>query len=636
MANKNCFLILVFICLAICPVTLAQKQNLSNHSTKSALVFDGQYVVTRYNNLKNQRRFFRNSKFKVLNISNTVFLLTTGTVQFRKSRPTKVIKKNIKESKVQRDCARIKRSDRNVKYCEPNYVVQFDAVPDDAKYNTQWHHRISSSGTNVESAWDKGTGSKSIIVAVIDSGISTSHPDLSPNLWVNPADPIDGYDNDGNGYVDDVHGSNTADHNTSLQDCMGHGTHVAGIIGAKGNNSYGVSGVNWDVSLLTVKVAPGCSSEGSFYSVHKAYDYIYDLKLNRDIPVRFVNASYGTTSGPSQIDLDAIRRLNSVDIILVAAAGNEDTNNDVVPHYPSSYSLSEPNVIGVAALSCNGNITQYTNYGSSVNIAAPGGAQSYSGDSCGISSTSINSSGFEYMHGTSMAAPVVTGALALIASQRPYLNSMRVKELIYAAADRSSTLMSWVHDGKKLNIGYASVIGDQISDSCPDDINKFEPGYCGCGSPENYRDPDGDGTKDCVDVCPLDRNKIIPGICGCGVSDIDRDQNGVSDCKDSETANALYGQIRNVKPPKPRLKLSGNRLNYYLKEQPGFDYILEVSVAPLRNLKSISTKYYIGRSAALYSKAPAKRTKITVGYYYKVPGRELYSLISQKASIIRR
>src|SRR5262245_53506680 len=249
-------------------------------------------------------------------------------------------------------------------------------------------------GSQAAEAWAAGyTGSRTVYVGVLDEGFQVAHPDLSANVWKNPYDPLDGVDNDGNGYVDDTNGWDFYYNNRTVYDGGyygtqdDHGTHVAGIIGAVGNNSRGVAGVNWNVSLISAKFLGPYG--GSISDAVKAIDYLVDLKTRHGLDIVAINASWGG-GGYSQDLHDAIARAGEANILFITAAGNSGADLDQNPFYPASYT-DLANVISVAALNSSGNLASWSNYGAdTVSLAAPG---------VSILST-YPSNGYAYMSGT--------------------------------------------------------------------------------------------------------------------------------------------------------------------------------------------------------------------------------------------
>lgn len=298
--------------------------------------------------------------------------------------------------------------------CEANHAYfNTDTTPNDLLYPVQYASKMVS----LPSAWDKSTGSNELLVLLIDTGISYNHPDLKDNVWVNPREiPNNKIDDDQNGVVDDVYGYNAITNSGDPLDDNGHGTHVAGIIGAKGNNQSGTAGVAWNVKIVSAKFLSRIGI-GSLSNAIKAIQYGIKLKeAGHNIVVS--NNSWGS-SGQSVVMSDLIRKAGDLGILFVASAGNSQSNNDTKPSYPASYSL--PNVISVASVDANENLSSFSNFGTTVHLAAPGRS---------IMSTARNDS-YVYMSGTSMAAPFVSGVAVLAQSVcgRPLL-ATELKDLI--------------------------------------------------------------------------------------------------------------------------------------------------------------------------------------------------------------
>jgi subtilisin family serine protease len=267
------------------------------------------------------------------------------------------------------------RKHPDVSDASPNYRLYADTtIPNDPRFNELWglHNTGQTGGTadvdiDAPEAWDKNTGSSGVIVAVIDTGIDYNHSDLAANIWINPNEVVDGYDNDGNGYIDDIHGINAITGSGDPMDDNGHGTHCSGTIGAVGNNGLGVVGVNWNVQMMGTKFL-NASGSGSTSDAITCLDYIIEEKTTYGQNIVGINASWGG-GGFSQSLADAIDAAGSAGIVFCAAAGNSGTNNDTSPHYPSSYTCS--NIVAVTAVDHDGN--QYYNYGpTSVDLGAPG------------------------------------------------------------------------------------------------------------------------------------------------------------------------------------------------------------------------------------------------------------------------
>ncbi|MBN1224948.1 MAG: S8 family serine peptidase [Candidatus Aminicenantes bacterium] len=257
----------------------------------------------------------------------------------------------------------------------PNYLQHVDdTVPNDENWDYLWGlHNTGQFGATPDvdidapEAWDINVGSSSVIIGVIDTGIDYNHPDLIPNLWVNPGEIADGIDNDGNGYTDDIFGINAIANNGDPIDEHSHGTHVSGTIGAAGNNSLGVAGVNWHVKMIAAKFIDA-SGWGEDADAIECIDYLLDLKTTYGQNIVAVNASFGGGDYDPVME-SAINALGTAGIVFCAAAGNDYMDNDVSPHYPSSYTCA--NIISVTAVDYLG--YQNFNYGkTSVDLAAPG------------------------------------------------------------------------------------------------------------------------------------------------------------------------------------------------------------------------------------------------------------------------
>lgn len=335
--------------------------------------------------------------------------------------------------------------------CESNHAYFSSVVPNDPLYSSQY----ASSLMSLPAAWDRTIGSSNLVVLVIDTGVSTSHSDLAANMWVNPGEIAgDGIDNDNNGYIDDIHGINAINGSGAPEDDHGHGTHVAGILGAHGNNSRGVAGVAWNVKIAAAKFLSS-TGVGSLADAVKAITYGTALRLAGNKIVAS-NNSWGGGSYSSTLAA-VIRDAGDAGILFVAAAGNAALNNDTTPSYPSSYSSS--NVLAVASTDSSAALSSFSNYGvTSVDIAAPGSS---------IPSTYLVDT-YVYMSGTSMAAPQVAGVASLVQSVcGGTLTHQQVKNAILSSGQQYASL-----NGKVLTSAIVNAYGAVMAAMayCPSNV----------------------------------------------------------------------------------------------------------------------------------------------------------------------
>ena len=302
-------------------------------------------------------------------------------------------------------------------YAEPDYMMHESAVPDDPFFSQQWalnSTHETDPDINAPVAWDITTGDSNIVIAIIDGGVDYTHPDLAANMWTNENEiPGDGIDNDLNGIVDDYHGYDAHNDDGDPMDDRGHGTHLAGIIGAVANNGIGVAGVNWNANMMAVKYLDQDGS-GSISDAVDAINYVLDMK-NRGVNVKVTNNSWGGSTY-SQALSDAISALADADILFVASAGNNGDDLEQVVHYPASYQL--PNILVVGMHTIANSIPSISNYGQSVvDISAPGTL---------IYSTALTNGasicqdpdldGYSECTGTSMATAYASGVATLLAA----------------------------------------------------------------------------------------------------------------------------------------------------------------------------------------------------------------------------
>jgi subtilisin family serine protease len=327
-----------------------------------------------------------------------------------------------------------------VEYAEPDKIIRPAKLPNDIRFNNQWalHNTGQNGGVpdadiDAPEAWDITTGNETVIIAVIDSGVDYNHEDLKANMWTNQGEiPGNGLDDDGNGYIDDYLGWNAIDGNGDPMDELNdpHGTHVAGILGAVGNNGIGISGVCWDCRIMALKFI---RESGTLSDEIECIDYA--IKNGAHI----INGSYGDY-GFSQIERAALIQARDAGILCAFAAGNDGYNNDYHQHYPSSYDLD--NIIAVAYSTRNDELNQWSNYGiTSVDIAAPG---------THILST-MPSNSYQFIGGTSMAAPHVAGLAALIKSHDFSLTYTEIKDRILSNGDPIASMTGKLLTGARIN-----------------------------------------------------------------------------------------------------------------------------------------------------------------------------------------
>jgi len=350
-------------------------------------------------------------------------------------------------------------------------IVQFpQAEPNDPLFDQQW--QLSNTGlpiggvqgvvgadANLTEAWESTIGSRDAIVAVIDTGVDLDHPDLADNIWVNPGEiPGNGIDDDGNGFVDDVNGFDFANLDSDPNPgpvgtgARGHGTQVAGVIGAVGNNGIGVAGVAWNVSVMALRASNDAGGLPLSATVG-AIDYVTMMR-NRGVNIVAANASYGAIAGFElaqfrQAEKDAIGRLIDSGAVFVAAAGNDGINIDPIPEdertqFPAGFDL--PGIVSVAATDNTDQLTAFSNFGvQNVDLAAPGQF---------ILTTDVGG-GFTSVSGTSFSAPMVSGAVALLKTIRPGASAEEIRQVLKDSADPLPSLQNRVQSAGRLNVAEA-------------------------------------------------------------------------------------------------------------------------------------------------------------------------------------
>jgi len=338
------------------------------------------------------------------------------------------------------DCVKKLKERKDVVYAEVNVPILPDYTPNDPDfyrswglYNTGQNYKPGWRGSpdadiDAPETWDSERGSNSVVVAVIDSGINYNHKDLSANIW-NNADEIagNGVDDDGNGYVDDVRGWDFVSSDNDPLDEDGHGTAVAGVIGAQADNLRGSCGVCHHVSIMPVRILPGTVAEavaGIQYAVSNG--------------AHIINTSWGVGAFSRSLS-DAVTLARNAGVLFVVAAGNDGQDNDAVPHYPSSF--TQDNIISVAASTSQDELAYFSDYGRvSVDLAAPGED---------IFSTDL--SGYSYWSGTSFSAPFVSGVAALIKSAEPAITYDQLRTRIISNVTKLNSLSGKVSSGGRLN-----------------------------------------------------------------------------------------------------------------------------------------------------------------------------------------
>ena len=343
------------------------------------------------------------------------------------------------------------RTTAGVRSIEPDRVVTATAtLPNDPSFNRLWGLNntaqtggLANADIDAPAAWDVTTGSRSVVVAVVDTGIDYNHPDLAANVWRNPRETAgDGVDNDGNGFVDDVFGWNFATNTANVFDDNSHGTHVAGTIGAVGNNGSGITGVNWQVSIMGLKFLDA-SGSGTTSAAIAALNYATMMRRTYGVNIVATNNSWGGGGGSTALR-DAITAGGNAGILCIAAAGNESSNNDSVGSYPAN--SVGPSGISVAATDSSNRLASFSNYGATtVQVAAPG---------VGIYSTTPNNSYASYS-GTSMATPHVAGLVALMAAANPQATAAQIRSTIISTVTPVSGLAGKCSTGGVINAAAA-------------------------------------------------------------------------------------------------------------------------------------------------------------------------------------
>jgi len=316
----------------------------------------------------------------------------------------------------------------DVEYAEPNFLYFADGEPDDLLRSKQWGlHDVPNPETDIRpdvfayEAWDRVHDNHDVLVAVVDSGVDYTHKDLEHNIWTGE---------------EGAHGRDLYSENNEPLDSDGHGTHVAGIIGAEGNNHFGVSGVVWHVRMIPVRFMD--KWVGALDAAGDAIEYA--LSMNAKI----ISCSWGSTGSDSKHLRQAIRDAEAQKAIVVCSAGNDKLDNDRFPHFPSSY--DSENIIAVAATNRSAELWEGSNYGHvSVDLGAPG-SRIYS---------TVRGQSYDYLNGTSVAVPFVSGACALVWAKKPSATPAEVKKAILDSVDSLQKLQEKCFTGGRLNVDKA-------------------------------------------------------------------------------------------------------------------------------------------------------------------------------------
>ena len=339
-------------------------------------------------------------------------------------------------------------TDPRISRIDQNFRMFTQAIPNDPRYNEQWglNNSGQTGGTpgadiSAQAGWDIGRGTGKTIVAVVDTGVDYNHPDLVANMWKNGGEiPGNGIDDDANGYVDDVNGYDTINGDPDPMDDVDHGTHCAGIIGAAGNNGLGVSGVAWKTQIMAVKALG--TSGGNTLTVLQGMDYAVQNGA------KIISLSLGGGGSPGDATDVFITNAATKGVLFVCAAGNGGSdgigdNNDQVHNYPSDYTCE--NIIAVAASTDSDVLTGFSNYGNvSVDIAAPGENI--------LSTLPVSMGSYGQMSGTSMATPMVSGALVVMFDTNPGLTYKEYITSLYNGADKLPSLAGKISTGARLNL----------------------------------------------------------------------------------------------------------------------------------------------------------------------------------------
>ena len=417
-----------------------------------------------------------------------------------------------------------------VEYAGVNQVYTPERVPNDPLFDLQWGLNNTgqdpTAGTpdadiDAPEAWDIFQGSAETVVAVLDSGVDYTHPDLLPNLWRNPFEvPGNGVDDDGNGYVDDLFGIDASAQSGDPVDNDGHGTSVAGVIAAAGNNNIGISGVGWNTKVMAIKLGDAGFAAAD---IVLGYDYLIDMK-QRGVNVVASNNSFG--SYPGMVDpiiFAAVNATIEAGVVYVASAGNASLDTDITFHAQSGYDLD--GIISVASTDRDDQLSDFSNWGEvTVDLAAPGDEVLSTIPMALVPTTPGFPMGYDAVSGTSFAAPHVAGAVALAAGLNPTLSVAELKAAVLDSVDLLTNLTGTSVTGGRLNIGrmLADLPAGRISGQVFTDTNMNgvrDTGESGAGGFTVFTDVNANGVLDGTEpstVTSFDGTYSLPHYLGPG------------------------------------------------------------------------------------------------------------------------
>lgn len=377
--------------------------------------------------------------------------------------------------------------------------IESSVVFNDPAINSKWDLKK----TDAEKAWQVSQGSRNVVIAIIDTGCDIQHEDLKNNIWTNSGETgldskgrdkaTNGVDDDGNGFIDDVHGWNFVSNNGILTDNHGHGTHIAGIIGAEGGNNKGIIGIAPKVSMMILKYYDPKLPTDNLRNTVQAIKYAAKMKVN------IINYSGGGVEF-SEDEKSAIVEAQRQGILFVAAAGNERSNSDTHKYFPADYGLS--NIISVTAIDPNTKVLSSSNYGvETVDLAAPGQS---------ILST-LPGNSYGYLTGTSQATAFVTGAAAVVMAHKGTFSAEETKKYLLATGDSEETLINKTGTGRKLNLYKALTVLDSgigVTGVQAANITSDTPTF----SPESNLFKGSGNSRTPTNVDPMESNGALGGF----------------------------------------------------------------------------------------------------------------------------